>query len=48
VRTAERTGGGMRVGASATGGAEIEIAFGRTQSNGKPPSGTGANSSRGE
>ncbi|NHZ70047.1 MAG: HAMP domain-containing protein [Proteobacteria bacterium] len=28
VRTAERTGGTIRVGTSATGGAEIEIAFG--------------------
>jgi len=31
VRTAERTGGGMRVGSSASGGAEIEIVFGPTE-----------------
>ncbi|VAW06362.1 Two-component system sensor histidine kinase [hydrothermal vent metagenome] len=28
VRTAERTGGGIRIGTSATGGAEIEVVFG--------------------
>jgi len=48
VRTAERTGGGMRVGTSATGGAEIEIAFGLAQSDGTSHSETREESSRSE
>jgi signal transduction histidine kinase len=35
VRTAERTGGGVRLGSSADGGAEITVVFGESTSSGR-------------
>ncbi len=46
VRTAERTGGGIRIGSSATGGAEIEVAFGPSRAEVSQRSGDTPNGHR--